>query len=130
MYIQNDHYLYYSNDGQQHTTRGDFLILSTMTGESIPTMRAIVRKVALTQFGHFMMGYARVNGKSIVVSGSYGSDGLPIINNDLYAVSFPVPQYLYDLWAKGNGWNSVGNEASEFRKWALENLETLKGLNR
>src|ERR1035437_6081241 len=49
-------------------------------------IRAIVRYVHMGQCGQFMMGSARVLGERIVVSGSYGGDGLPCT----------VPQKVYD----------------------------------
>jgi hypothetical protein len=36
----------------------------------------VVRKVSLKQYGHFMMGIARIMNKSVTVSGCYGNDGL------------------------------------------------------
>lgn len=128
MYIKNDHYSGYDNHGNQYTTRGLFLILVTPKDQysNKDNMRAIVRKVALTQFGHWMMGYARIKGERITLSGSYGGDGLPVsVSDNIYNASIPLPNYLYDAWANGGGWNSAGSESNLMRKWALENLDKL-----
>ena len=89
--------------------------------------RAIVRKVALHQFGHFMMGTARIKGHSITLSGSYGSDGLPHTTDidEVYNAAIPVPKELYDAWSEGGGHNSCGTEACAMRDWALKNIKEL-----
>lgn len=128
MYIKHDHFSGYNRSGEQIATRGLFLILLQEKNKPLnrDNMRAIVRKVALCQFGHFMMGYARIANKSIVVSGSYGSDGLPLdVDSKIYNMGYPVPPELYDLWANGGGWNSSGNESQSFRQWAIDNLDKL-----
>lgn len=120
----------------------DFLILldkNVMTNEPVE-YRAVVRKVSLKQFGHFMMGYARVFGYSLVISGPYGIDGLSISVDQkwdkedkqtalrkLWDSAVPVPDELIKLWNTGGGHNSSGSEAPAMRKWALENLKELKG---
>jgi hypothetical protein len=84
-------------------------------------LRAIVRYVRMRQLGHFMMGSARVNGHSLTLSGSYGSDGLPTsVPDDVYDAGVELPQYLYDAWNKGGGWNSAGSEAAQMREWAKQ----------
>jgi hypothetical protein len=84
-------------------------------------IRAIVRYTRLRQFGHFMMGFARVNGHRLTLSGSYGSDGLPMSVPDVvYNLGTELPQDLYDAWNKGGGWNSAGSEAPSMRQWALK----------
>lgn len=101
-------------------------ICSSITGDPEFPIRAIVRKVALQQFGHFMMGNARVKGKVLTISGSYGSDGLPMsVSMQVYNEAIPLPKYLIEAWNKGGGWNSCGSEASEMRKWAIDNLDKL-----
>jgi len=88
----------------------------------------IVRKVALQQCGQFMMGVARIGGKTIILSGTYGADGLAIHDNKLdykFAVKYGakrIPDELYQKWANGGGWNSAGSEAEDMRKWARENF--------
>lgn len=89
--------------------------------------RAFVRFASLRQCGHWMMGIVRVNGQSITVSGSYGSDGLPkTVSMDIWEKSIPLPLELYEKWNTGGGWNSCGSEASDMRKWAIEHLDELK----
>ncbi len=119
----------YTSSGEQVARRQLFLILvQPMSGSELEhsPMRAIVRKVALHQFGPWMMGFARVKGERITISGAYGSDGLPCsVSDRVYDEAINLPQYLIDAWNKGGGWNSAGSEAESMRKWALENLETL-----
>lgn len=120
---------YYDSNGQQHARRGDFLIL--MSDETKPfgpdNFRAIVRKVALSQFGHWMMGKARIHGHTITLSGSYGSDGLTkSVPSKVFKYGVPVPKELYDLWCNGGGHNTAGSEASSMRKWAIETFLTKK----
>lgn len=127
MYISNDHHTYYKG-GDQYSSRGDFLILMTLKGAPLEDtcMRAVVRKVALHQFGQFMMGYARIGGKVITLSGTYGGDGLPIdVDSETFACGYPVPPELYWMWATGRGWNDAGNEAFNFRIWARQNMDVL-----
>ena len=90
-------------------------------------IKAIVRKVALRQCGHWMMGTARVYGHSLTVSGSYGHDGLIMdVPREVYdRAQVVLPDELYELWAHGGGWNSAGSEALAMCQWALENLEEL-----
>jgi len=126
MYITNDHRRYYVGS-EQHTSRGLFLMLLQEKGKPLTqdNLRAIVRKVALSQVGNFMMGYARIGGRSFVVSGSYGSDGLPMdVDSDTYNRGVPVPPELYTLWARGE-LDSAGNEATAFRRWAIKNIDVL-----
>lgn len=89
-------------------------------------MRAFVRTIALRQVGHFMMGSTRLFGRRVSISGSYGSDGLPVsVPRDIYFRGLEVPQQLYDAWNKGEGWNSAGSEAPLFVEWAQANLNKL-----
>jgi len=84
-------------------------------------LRAIVRYVRMRQLGHFMMGSARVNGHSLTLSGSYGSDGLPMsVSDEVYEAGVELPAELYTLWANGGGWNSAGTEAGHMREWAKQ----------
>ena len=121
MYLKNTRTFY---DGAgQHAGRAPFLLL--VQDKARPcgpdNFRALVRSVALSQLGNFMMGRARVFGRTVIVSGSYGHDGLPIdVESDIFARAVPVPRALYDAWNKGGGWNSAGNEAAAMRKWALK----------
>ena len=120
---------YYTYDGSQHASRQWFLILlqpPLFTEEKLP-IRAVVRKVALSQLGHFMMGIARIKGHSIVCSGSYGGDGLPKIcpTMEIYNTGIVLPDDLVKAWNTGGGWNSAGSEASAMRQWAIANFAQL-----
>lgn len=41
-------------------------------------LRVLVRKVAMRQCGHFMMGHTTILGERFSLSGTYGHDGLPL----------------------------------------------------
>lgn len=123
---------YCAPDGTQHARRGRFLILvqresDNGTGE----IRALVRKVALRQLGHFMMGSAHAFGHRISISGAYGSDGLPVsVPDAVFDRAIPLPSGLREAWNHGGGWNSAGSEAPAMRRWALENLAALEAARR
>ena len=79
-----------------------FLILLQRDDLKDNTIRAIVRKVAMHQCGHFMMGFARVKGERITLSGSYGSDGLPkTVSDKVFNEGIPLPDDLRERWNKG-----------------------------
>lgn len=132
---------YCDRSGEQYVKRALFLILvqrdyfKDANGnylspkdrpEGYDEIRAIVRKVALHQFGHWMMGSARVLGERIGISGAYGSDGNPsTVSEKVFAESIPLPDHLYDAWNKGEGWNGAGSEVPLMREWANANLDKL-----
>ncbi len=122
MYIDNSGYGYYRGTEQCHS-RAPFLILvhpDDYEKRNEP-IRALVRKVAMHQCGHWMMGSARAFGHRISLSGSYGGDGLPTsVPQEVYDRATPVPQELIDAWNKGGGWNSAGSEAPAMAEWALK----------
>ena len=91
-------------------------------------VKAIVRHTSLGAFGNFMMGSARVHGHRVVLSGSYGGDGLPChVPDEVYQnYGIKLPAELYNAWKDGGGWNSAGSEASAMRKWAIENITELR----
>lgn len=90
-------------------------------------IRALVRHVSMSQFGHFMMGHARVHGHTLTLSGSYGSDGLPdTVPTKVYEYGTQLPDELYKAWSNSGGWNGAGSEASAMREWALTNLKLLR----
>jgi len=109
----------YDRHGQQVASGRFLLLVQSKDGNARDPIRALVRFVSLTQFGHFMMGSARAFGHHITVSGSYGSDGLPCsVPPDVYAKAVPVPSELIEMWNKGGGWNGAGSEAPLMREWA------------
>ena len=129
MYITNDSRSGYRG-GDQVCTRGLFLMFVQppgTAGASSP-IKCVVRKVALQQLGHFMMGRANIRGKWFTVSGSYGSDGLPMdVPQEVYdSLTVTLPADLYQAWNKGGGHNSCGSEAPAVRKWAKEHLAELR----
>jgi hypothetical protein len=90
-------------------------------------IRALVRKVAMRQCGHFMMGSARAFGHRIGLSGSYGGDGLTVtVPREVFDKAIPIPTDLHEAWNKGGGHNSAGSEAFAMRDWALANLDKLE----
>ena len=118
---------YCDHDGTQHSRRANFLILCQRESDKgSGPIRAIVRKVALHQAGPWMMGAARVLGRTIPISGAYGLDGLPrTVPDEVYEIAIPIPKYLHEEWAKGGGHNSAGSEAESMRDWANDNLDIL-----
>lgn len=121
MYIDNSGRSYYRRT-EQCSSRTPFLILMQPDDESPKrnNIRGIIRKVAMQQLGHWMMGKARIGGETVILSGCYGSDGLPKdVPRELWERGTPLPDELYDQWAKGGGWNSAGSEGSAMREWGL-----------
>jgi len=107
---------------EQRASRGHFLLLLQRKEgphDAAGTF-AVVRKVALRQLGHFMMGRVNLCGKWHTVSGAYGNDGLPMDVERMPADAKPLPPELYEAWNKGGGWNSAGNEAPDMRTWARQ----------
>jgi len=100
-------YTYYGPDGAQRHSRGDYLILASSSTDrytpdsigpharehGLEAVYACIRRVALAQLGHFMMGHARIGGFGITLSGAYGNDSLPL-NFDSFGVhDHHVDQY-------------------------------------
>lgn len=118
---------YYSSDGEQRFRRAPFLILAT--SKPGDDLYACIRQVALRQCGHFMMGQARIADMRLILSGSYGSDGLP---EDYDRLSIRarekfvrVPDAISELYwhPEHTGHNSAGSEARAMAAYArvLEN---------
>lgn len=121
MYLKNDGFSGYDRAGQQVRHRGAFLLLLQKRDAAIGPENtfAIVRKVALRQFGHFMMGRVNIGGAWHSVSGAYGSDGLPMTVDSLPSDAVPLPRDLYEAWNKGGGWNGAGAEGEAMRAFGL-----------
>jgi hypothetical protein len=148
MFLSNSH-RGYTRDGQQRAA-GRFLIVfahnqykwadengtdwrnvpKTITRE----LFAHVCHVSMSQLGHFMMGTSRTMQVSkaygdhpapnnLVLSGTYGDDGLPCDYEDLTPKSraklIPVPAELTETFWRGGGHNEAGSEAYAMRDWAL-----------
>lgn len=108
-------------------SRGKFLIMATPENGAMKPIRCFVRYVSMKQWGHWMMGSARIHNNTITLSGSYGSDGLPCtFKNELYEKGLELPEELYNLWKNGGGWNGAGSEASAIRDWAIANIKRLE----
>lgn len=119
----------YDRSGEQVARRGDFLIILELDqgfpvkGPKAP-LRAVVRKVALHQCGCWMMGRANIGGKWLVVSGAYGSDGLPkTVPAEVYERGIQLPPEVEAAFWKGDGHNSSGSEGPTLRQWALETFK-------
>ena len=147
MFLTNSH-RGYTRDGQQRAS-GRFLILFShnkykmademgLDWRNIPkdfrrTLYAHVCHVSMKQLGHFMMGEAKtleVQGKAwkhLIVSGTYGGDGLPCDYENLTSESRkklrPVPPALADKFWQGGGWNGAGSEVQEMRDWAIKEFK-------
>lgn len=120
MYIQSPN-RGYTRDGQQLCRKAPFLLLVQSGGWHTP-IYGVVRTVALKQCGHFMMGRARILGKSYFVSGAYGNDGLPMTVDVIPPDAKQLPHDLYEAWRNGGGWNSAGSEAPAMAEWARKEL--------
>lgn len=97
---------------------------------------AYVCHVSMRQIGHFMMGTARAlqvtkaygedrpGPNDLVVSGTYGGDGLTCDYEDLTEKSrdklVVVPEELATQFWQGGGHNSAGREAEAMRDWAVK----------
>ena len=88
MFLQDNHFQgWYARSGEQKA-KGRFLAVFSgtetypephpETGRQLPILYAVVRSVTLIQCGHWMMGYLRLAGARVTVSGAYGGDGLPM----------------------------------------------------
>lgn len=138
-------FTYYDSGSQRHS-RGSFLLLACDHSDRMilpggdddrpeviqlgkigghryyARLYGCVRTVALEQLGHFMMGTARVGGQRIVVSGAYGSDGLPLDWDGLTSRArrffIPVPPKASVAYWQGNGWSGAGSEYDTLAKWA------------
>lgn len=111
----------YGENGQ--FIHGYFLML--VQSRDLPigkdNFRATIVYSRYSQCGQFMMGIIRKFGQKLVLSGSYGSDGLPkTVSHDFYEKCTPIPAELYEKWAKGGGWNSAGSEWNSMREFGLE----------
>jgi len=128
---------WYDSDDCQ-CCNGEFLIICQDPEHkgSYPELRALLRPVTMKQSGHWMMGRTKIGGCDIVLSGAYGSDGLPIhlphkdIAQDMvgkiWDALHPIPQDLQTAFWEGGGHNTCGSEASMLRAWTVKNAEILK----
>ena len=121
MYIDRSGFTYYAGTEQRHSRARFLLLLQLKDGATgAANTYGVVRKVALQQFGQFMMGRVNLCGKWRTVSGAYGSDGLPMDVEQLPRDAVLIPAPLYDAWNKGGGWNGAGSEAEAMRQWAKD----------
>lgn len=113
----------------QHARRGPFLLLLQVEKPTISetcspdNTYAVVRQVALSQCGHFMMGRVRLGAEYHAVSGTYGNDGLPMTVAVLPQDAVKLPCELYNAWSNGGGHNGAGSEATAMREWALKEFK-------
>jgi hypothetical protein len=122
-------------DSYDPATRDFTKPLHRLTDVERREVRVLVRKIALRQCGHWMMGAVKLCGHRISLSGTYGSDGLPhtltIEQEDaLWGRLHPLPAELLEAFWKGGGHNSAGSEGPLLHAWAKENLAVLKHLRK
>lgn len=119
----------YYRGAQQCAARGRFLLLLQLADRpcNAENTFAVVRKVALQQLGHFMVGRANIAGQWRSVSGAYGNDGLPMTVDKLPGDAVQLPGELYQAWNIGQGWNGAGSEAAAMRQWAKGQWRAIKG---
>jgi hypothetical protein len=120
----------YNRDGEQ-VSHGPFLCI--FNKESGGELRCIVRHVRMRQCGHWMMASVRVGSERFVLSGTYGGDGLPILDLDgrterLWEKLHPLPADLTEAFWKGGGWNSAGSEGPALHAWGRQHLQELRRL--
>lgn len=137
---------WYTAGGEQRDY-GPFLMLFQQTwnlgtGDQSRELRALVRSVRLESFGNFMMGQCKLKLPeedellTIVLSGTFGGDGLPIsiprvgdvgkLPSRLWPLLLQLPNELIeDFWTNEAG---VGHE--KIREWAEEHLKELRRLRK
>lgn len=129
----------YTRDGSQWAV-GSYLMVSTRTLKNNPAqgpgaswcsgaLRALVRRVRLSQLGPWMMGSLQVDDTKLTVSGGLGSDGLPMDVPDwMFTRMMIVPDEIARAMATDQtGHNTPGVQAHTLlRPWALENLKLLR----
>jgi len=140
----------YNKDGEQFC-KGLFLIIASEPNskDRRPKLRAKVVTAHMKQLGHWMMANVTLGSFNVVLSGSYGSDGLPFDfrqhfpnkekenkgkgeimtdkeQNFLWNQFEPMPPELQEQFWEGGGHNTVGKEGPAMREWALRNLALLK----
>lgn len=130
--LTNTMFLSQDKSHRQHDSDGNpslsglFLVLmqpktDDLRADSKSPIRAYVASAKLEHIGNFMGGSMQIGKNIVPLSGTYGADGLtrsvdPKIYNAPGTVA--VPAELRDLWNKGGGWNSGGDEAPVFYEWA------------
>ena len=149
MFLSNSH-RGYTRDRQQRAS-GRFLILFSHNhykwAECFPntpfagqgrTLYAHACYVAMEQLGQFMVGESktlqvskaygdRPGPNNLILSGTYGGDGLTCDYEDLTPESraklVVVPTDLAEKFWNGGGWNSAGAEAQDMHDWAVETFK-------
>jgi len=112
---------------EQQTARGLFLVLLSRGKE----LRAVVRYARMVQCGHFMMASVPVGSDRVTLSGTYGSDGLPV-DGERYPGAWEkgvvVPEDVAETFWKGEGGhNGAGSEGPTMKAWAKANMRQLRG---
>ena len=110
-------------------------------------LRCLLRQVRFNQLGHFMTGRVQVklpgetDKLSITLSGSLGSDGLPLdipklsqapgkIPSRLWDMLTPMPQKLAEQYWRSDRESGTEAKAHEaIKRWAKKNLPLLRKLH-
>ena len=110
----------YNRDGEWQAS-GRFL--AVFCGKDQSKLYGVVRRCALRQLGHWMIGRIRVGSQTLTVSGTYGEDGLPLdldkVEESNRRFLAPVPPELVEAFWKGGGHNCAGTEAPAMHAWGL-----------
>lgn len=113
--------------GTAQYAAGDFLIVFCNENE-LPApgrknqLRALVRKVALRQSGHFMTGHVTLLGAKLWLSGAYGHDGLPVEITEYKRRNVPeTPETFESHEARTAFYDALA-------KIKFENIERIPGL--
>ena len=152
--------------GAQQSARGPFIMVfgnekapkRIIEGVEYVDLRVLVRHARLSQTGQFMMGHVDVvipeprEVLGITLSGTYGSDGLPIevtlmreydlVEGEakprdasakaarLWEKLHPLPDELVVQFWKGGGHNSAGAEGPALHAWAKGREKELRHLRK
>lgn len=139
---------WHTTKGQR--TEGPFLLLFQRKWEigepSAGELRALVRRVRLEQFGHFMMGDLKLSlpgeGDPITIglSGNFGSDDLPLSVPKLHQAATDIPSRLWDMlhpvpedltkafWRSSSDDGTLTATKKRLQTWALKNRSELRKL--
>lgn len=133
------------NRHDEQVAHGLFLIIVQKPDDKAgrPELRACARHIRMKQLGHWMMANVNLGGFNICLSGTYGSDGLPLYLGQhfpngkpaqftdeqalaLFNKLLPIPAELQTAFWDGGGHNTGGKEMPLFKDWGLKNEKELR----
>jgi hypothetical protein len=119
------------NDAGEQVCHGLFLIIFNI--QSGGELRCIIRHARMRQCGHWMMASVQVGSEKLVLSGTYGGDGLPYLDSKgeterLWDRLHILPADLTEAFWNGGGHNCAGTEGPLIQAWARERIQDLRKL--